>query len=215
MKSHGRVLVSLLAAAWLTAASAGLLVVADYDSKPGDPARPPQQWPGGVMLARSSTKPTVLMFLHPKCPCSRASLHELARLAHGQRDTLDMQVVFAQPNEVADDWAQSDLWESAVANSDFRVVIDHGGVLAKQFGAQTSGQALVYDLTGTLQFEGGITPGRGHAGDSFGRSVVQAIATGRVSSGPANCATYGCALSADARPIEKSVAGGSSDSLIR
>ncbi len=200
MTSRGRIVISLLSAAWLMAATAGLLLVADYDSKPGYPASPPQQWPSGVSLARNSSKPTVIMFLHPRCPCSRASLYELARLAHGERDKLDLHVVFAQPAEVAADWSQSDLWETAVANRDLQVVIDRGGVLAKQFGAKTSGQVLVYDRAGALQFEGGITPGRGHAGDSMGRSLVQAIAAGQVPERPPHCATFGCSLSANSMP---------------
>lgn len=178
------------------AATAGLLLVADYDSKPGHPAHPPQQWPNGVSLTRKSVKPTVMMFLHPRCPCSRASLYELARLAHGERGKLEGHVVFAQPVEAAADWSQSDLWETAVANRDLQVVLDRGGVLAKQFGVQTSGQVLVYDGAGVLQFEGGITSGRGHAGDSAGRSLIQAIAAGQASERPAHCATFGCSLSA-------------------
>ena len=150
MISRGRLTLSLLAAVWLIAATAGLLLVADYDSKPGPSARPPQHWPSGVSLTPHRSKATVLMFLHPRCPCSRASLFELARLAHDERDTLEMQVVFAQPEEVAVDWSQSDLWESAVANRDFRVIIDQGGTLAREFRVQTSGQALVYDRAGVL-----------------------------------------------------------------
>lgn len=178
------------------AATAGLLLVADYDSKPGHPACPPQQWPSGVSLARNPAKPTVMIFLHPRCPCSQASLYELTRLVHAERDKFEWHVVFVQPVEVAADWSQSDIWETAVANRDLQVVLDRGSVLAKQFGAQTSGQVLVYDRAGVLQFEGGITAGRGHVGDSAGRSLVQAIAAGQAPPRPAHCVTFGCSLSA-------------------
>ena len=203
MTSRGQLLLSLLTAVWLMSASAGLLLVADYDSKPGHPARPPQQWPSGVSLTRASTKPTVLMFLHPRCPCSRASLFELARLAHGTPDALDLHVVLVQPAEVTGDWSKSDLWEAAVANRDLQVSIDQGGELARQFGTQTSGQTLVYDRAGVLQFDGGITAARGHAGDSIGRSQIRLIAAGHVSDTPAKCATFGCPLSAKFQPVEE------------
>jgi len=196
MKSHGRIFLPLLSASWLMAATSGLLLLADYDSKPGHPACPPQQWPDGLRLARSSSKPTLMMFLHARCPCSRASLYELARLAHSERDRLDFYVLFAQPPEVATDWSHTALWENAVANGALHVVIDQDGLLAKQFAVKTSGQVLVYDCEGSLRFDGGITPGRGRAGDSFGRTIVRAIAAGQSTKAPVNCATFGCSLSA-------------------
>lgn len=200
MKCRGRIRLPLLAATWLLVATLGLLWLADYDSKPGHPATPPSRWPSRVSLARNSSKPTLLMFLHPRCPCSRASLYELARLPQSERDQLVLQVVFAQPMEVAADWSHTDLWKNAVANRNVQVVIDQGGLLAQQFGAKTSGQVLIYDRHGTLRFDGGITPGRGHTGDSFGRSIVRAIAVGHAPEKSANCATFGCLLLANSMP---------------
>lgn len=194
LPTQGPQFLSLVAVVWLLAATAGLLALANYNSKPGDPGQPPPHWPVGVSLTRQGAKPTLLMFLHPRCPCSRASLSELARLAVDERDRFDLAVVFVQPAGVAEDWSQADLWDTALANRDLHVVLDSGGVLARRFGAQTSGQVLLYDRAGVLQFDGGLTPGRGHVGDSFGRSRLQAIATGQVPASPATCATYGCPL---------------------
>lgn len=213
MKTRGRIGLALLSSTWLLAATVGLLWLADYDSKPGFPARPPREWPENVSLARNSAKPTVLMFLHPRCPCSRASLYELARLAHDERDQLEVLVLFAQPANVAADWLQADLVKKALANHDLRVVIDPGGLLANQFGAQTSGQILVYDRSGMLRFEGGITPGRGHAGDSFGRSIVRAIAAGQIREAPVHCVTFGCSLAAEPQSNLKSEVSEVSDFL--
>ena len=200
LKSRSRIFLVILSLTWLMASAVGMLLLADYDSKPGHPARPPRQWPSGVSLARNASKPTVLMFLHPRCPCSRASLSELARLAHGERDRLDVSVVFAQPSNVTAEWSQTELWKNAVANGDLHVAIDTDGSLTEQFGAKTSGQVLVYDCKGALRFEGGITPGRGHPGDSFGGSMVREIAAGQTADLPAHCATFGCALSANSVP---------------
>ena len=204
MKSRSRIYLAFLSLTWLMASAVGVLLLADYDSKPGHAASPPQQWPSGVSLARNSSKPTVLMFLHPRCPCSRASLSELARLAHGERDRLDVSVVFAQPSGVAAEWSQTELWKNAVANGDMHVAIDEDGLLTEQFGAKTSGQVLVYDCAGVLRFDGGITPGRGHRGDSFGHSIVRAIAAGQTAEFPEHCATFGCALSSNSMPADAS-----------
>ncbi len=196
MTSVKQTLLPLLSGAWLAATTVGLLMLADYDSQPGVRARAPQQWPRGVSLTLNPSRPTLLMFLHPRCPCSRACLSELARLAHTERDQLNLLIAFVQPSDVPADWSQSDLWKTAVANKNWQVLIDQNGSLAGQFGAKTSGQVLVYDAQGSLQFDGGITPGRGHAGDSIGHSIVQAIAAGHSPEQPTNCPTFGCPLSA-------------------
>jgi hypothetical protein len=57
----------------------------------------------------------------------------------------------------------------------------------------TSGHVAVYDRSGTLQFEGGITAGRGHEGPSDGADAALAALTGRrplISTAP----VYGCPL---------------------
>jgi hypothetical protein len=68
MKTREQRFVLLLSALWLLAATAGLLVLADYGSRPGTAGRPPQLWPSGVSLARNASQPTLVMFLHPRCP---------------------------------------------------------------------------------------------------------------------------------------------------
>ncbi len=52
---------------------------------------------------------------------------------------------------------------------------DDDGAEAKRFGAETSGQTLLYDERGTLAFSGGITGSRGHAGDNAGRASLLAL----------------------------------------
>jgi hypothetical protein len=195
MQRRGRIQLALLSAAWLLASATGLLLLADYDSKPGGAAHPPLQWPGGVSLQRNPLKPALILFLHPHCPCSRASVSELARLVRSHPGAFDIHVVFNRPAEVAVDWPQSDIWKSTSADPGLDVVVDHGGLLTGQFGVKTSGQVLIYDGRGSLRFNGGITAGRGHPGESVGGMLVKAIAEGRGTEGSAGCPTFGCPLS--------------------
>ena len=39
-----------------------------------------QRWPPSSQIPLDQTSPTLLLFLHPRCPCSRSSLAELERL---------------------------------------------------------------------------------------------------------------------------------------
>ena len=50
---------------------------------------------------------------------------------------------------------------------------DDDGAEARRFGAETSGQTLLYDARGALAFSGGITGARGHAGDNAGRASLR------------------------------------------
>ena len=52
---------------------------------------------------------------------------------------------------------------------------DDDGAEARRFGAETSGQTLLYDEHGALLFSGGITGARGHAGDNAGRASLVAL----------------------------------------
>jgi len=40
------------------------------------------------------------------------------------------------------------------------------------FGAETSGDVLLYDIHGAIAIQGGITGSRGHAGDNAGENTI-------------------------------------------
>jgi len=112
------------------------------------------------------------MFAHPRCPCTRASINELAVLMAQCEGKLNAHVAFFQPDDAKSDWSQTDLWFSASRIPDVEVFADEEGSEARRFGAATSGQVLLYDSDGELLFQGGITSARGHAGDNVGRSSI-------------------------------------------
>lgn len=115
--------------------------------------------------------------LHPRCPCSRATLRELALIMTRGRGRCAAYVVFANPEGDAE-WAATDLWDQAAAIPGVRLIRDDGDVEARRFGAETSGQAFLYGADGRLLFRGGITPGRGHSGDNLGRTAILSLLDG-------------------------------------
>ena len=48
-------------------------------SRPGGDPEAPARWPEASALVRNADGPTLVLFAHPKCPCTDASLAELAR----------------------------------------------------------------------------------------------------------------------------------------
>jgi len=104
-------------------------------------------------------------------------------------------VVFIKPAEFVDvaGWEQTDLWRAAVRIPGVQPVCDTFGEEALRFGVATSGQTLLYDPHGQLEFQGGITGSRGHCGINTGRSAV----TDLITTGAANTSqtqVFGCAL---------------------
>lgn len=179
---------------WLLAASAGLLWLARYESTPGVAASAPQRWPDASRIERVPSRPTLVMFAHPHCPCTRASIDELARLmTQVQGVAVDAYVVVLKPDGLGDEWDRTDLWRSAAAIPGVQVMDDDGGREGERFGAATSGQTLLYDAAGRLVFSGGITAARGHEGDNDGRSALVALLTTGVAA-QADTAVFGCPL---------------------
>jgi hypothetical protein len=165
----------------------------------------PARWPDDSSLARISRTPgraTIVMLAHPKCPCTRASIGELAALMTQLGDRATATVLFVAPNGVEQDWERSDTWSRASELRGVEVVRDTGGALAKQLGATVSGHTVVYDDGGALIFQGGITSARGHAGDNVGRSSIVALLsrTPRTSGTElARAPTFGCDLSGNSQ----------------
>lgn len=173
-------------------AALGFWKAISYDAKPGQPAVAAGHWPGSCGLAPEPGRATLVMMVHPGCPCSRASLSELSQLMTHYPEGVKSYVLFERPAGFTDAWEQTDLWKDADIDGVSRVKDEnHVGMLA--FGAKTSGQVLLYDASGVLRFSGGITGSRGHEGDNDGLAAIETfLRTGRISL--EQTPVYGCAL---------------------
>ncbi|HEV2970142.1 MAG TPA: hypothetical protein VGY55_09135 [Pirellulales bacterium] len=197
--------VALIVAAWCACVTIGLTAMLDYEMTPAPIAIPSGQWPATSKLAHDPRRPTLLMFVHPHCPCSRASLSEMNILASQCGDRVAVQIVFVRPAGFDDGWEQTDLFATAQRIRGARVLCDRDGLEATRFGATASGETLLFSREGRLMFQGGITPSRGHEGDNAGRATVTAL----IESGKADSnrsPVFGCALSNRCRPEEQSQA---------
>jgi hypothetical protein len=186
-------------ALWVPAVAFGIHVLWRYSTAAGRPAAPPLNWPASA-IPRQPGRPTLLLFAHPQCPCTRASLGELAIIMAHAGGQLDAQVFFYAPAHEAGAWARTALWQSASAIPGVRVFEDRAALAAQRFGTFTSGQTLLYDSQGRLLFNGGITAFRGHSGDNEGRGAVSALLRGEASGPvrlPVVSRVFGCSLRGD------------------
>jgi hypothetical protein len=186
---------------WAAAVAFGLSRLWRYEGTPNTPASPPLAWPADARLPRQADLPTLVLFAHPRCPCSRATIRELAKLMTDCGGRLTATVLVLRPVDVPDGWERTDLWDRAAAIPGVSVRCDAGGAESRRFGAATSGQTLLYAPDGRLLFAGGITESRGHEGDNAGRSAVISLVKGRNSATQsALTPVYGCPLFNESLP---------------
>ena len=178
---------------WLLAAGIGFVWILNYQSTSGAAGIAPEHWPTGTQITLDSQRDTLVMFAHPQCPCTRASMEELNRLLARTEGKVVVQVFFFKPDKFSGDWVHSDLWKSAAAIPGVVVREDPNGAQARLFGAETSGDVLLYDTHGRLLFNGGITGSRGHAGDNAGENTIIARLQGQEAS-LKQTPVYGCSL---------------------
>jgi hypothetical protein len=184
---------ALFMLAWLGGLLFGLGRIWRYESTPGPPAQAISAWPAGSRIPRTPGHASLILFAHPHCPCTRATLNEFARLLAGSRIPLTACVLFSSPVGAPPDWDRTPLVRQADSIPGVSIVMDRGETEARRLGAVTSGHAMLFDPEGRRLFSGGITLGRGHEGENGGSSSLSRLLSGG-SPGQKDSPVYGCAL---------------------
>jgi len=161
---------------WLAAVTWGSVALVRYESAAGPDRVAPTDWPSGSKIARTGDAPTLVIFVHPECPCTRASLGELERILARCPGRVRAFVVVVDETGFA--MEATPIWRAASAVQGVNVLLDPKGMEARIFQAMTSGRTLLYSAAGRLLFAGGITAARGHAGDNEGSAAVSALLRG-------------------------------------
>ena len=177
---------------WLSAAIAGTRVLMKYESTPGARGETPLTWPTRSSIPFHRGQPVLVMFAHPRCPCTHASIDELNRLLT-RCQSLPVHVLFTKPSSTSVEWTQTASWKTAEAIPGVNVLVDPDGREAQRFGAESSGYVVVYDKQGHLIFHGGITAGRGVVGENAGEQLISKLLS---EERPAVASTpvFGCSL---------------------
>lgn len=179
---------------WVFLIAVGLVILWNYETAPGKQGVAATDWPDNTQVRLSKTKPTLLMFAHPHCPCTRASIYQLSRIMTYAKDKVSANVLFFKPTDFSDDWVKTDQWYSAAEIPGVSVFRDDGGEQSKIFGSATSGQVYLYDINGRLIYSGGITSSRGSSGDNIGASAVISLLTSTDGSVISQNPVFGCPL---------------------
>lgn len=166
---------------WAAAVAGGFAALHAYQLAPGRADLAPSSQP-------AAGRPSVLVFLHPHCPCTPAAVRNLGPVLERHPVRVTVYVLDADPRG-----SENGRLAAALPGAD--VIADPDGSAARRFGAKTSGHVLVYDAGGALVFAGGVTAGRGHPGANPGLDAVAAHLAGRP--GAASAPVFGCPLTDD------------------
>jgi hypothetical protein len=195
--------IALCAIVWVAAVAFGGRVLFQYENTPGRVGVLPPEWPV-TQIERATDRPTLVMVAHPHCPCTGASIGELAQIMARFQGKVEAYVLLVKPKESGRDWEETSLRRSAEAIPGVKVIVDHDGVEAGRFGAETSGHTLLFGPDGHLLFSGGLTASRGHAGVNAGENALLALLNHQT---PAQDRTliFGCSLMNSARTESKAL----------
>jgi hypothetical protein len=182
-----------LLSAWLLGVLAGVCIFCRYTLIAGAPAQAPLHRLENSTLPRAQGRDTLVMVVHPQCPCSRASMSELAALAADCKNQVSIDILFAEVPGLVENTEETALWQAAAQIPGATLIADKKGALTHKLGATTSGQVFLYDADGALRFSGGITGSRGHAGNNTGRLAIEAVLRNQVPS-TVTTPVFGCAL---------------------
>lgn len=163
-----------------------------------------EHWPPEADVVLAEDRPTLLFFVHPRCPCTRASVHELARVLTGRgladsrlpRLTVVASVAPGPDGDTAA-WRDTDLLASARSLPHADVAFDVAREEAARFGAVSSGAVALYATDGRRLFFGGVTSARGHEGDSAGSEALWRLLAGELEIAEPPTPVFGCRLRAD------------------
>jgi hypothetical protein len=178
---------------WATVLTLGFGSILSYQMRAGPAATAGETWPGTARLPFDRHRSNLVLFAHPHCPCSAASLEELKIVLTEAEGKIYPTICFFAPPGVPADWTETKLMRAARAIPGMNVVVDRDGSITEKFGAMTSGQVLLFDAQGRRLFAGGITGARGHAGWNRGRAWLVALARGEACV-PEGIPVFGCAL---------------------
>jgi hypothetical protein len=148
-----------------------------YSGSPGKSSTILGAWPSSSKLSRPKHD-HIVMFIHPGCSCSKASVSELSRLMSKASD-LTVQVVVMKSAKLEKLFDKNPLIEAVKKIPRTKIIYDQDGIEANLFHAETSGLTNLYNKKAELVFTGGLTMARGHEGGSEGKDAILSYLQGQ------------------------------------
>src|SRR5262249_36879308 len=143
--------------------------------------------------------PALLVFLHPHCPCSRATVDEIAGVLARCPGPVSVRAFLPAPPAPAEGWADTPL-RADLPPLSAPEAPDAPGPPAHPSGARPPGPPVASSADGRLPFRGGVPAGRGPRGPNPGREALLAALRDGLPSPPSP--VFGCPLFPSPEPDE-------------
>ena len=192
MSRRSVILLAASSALWLGCVATGLCALQHYSAVAGA-AAPTRNATKFFSAHRQPDRPLLVMAVHPKCPCTRASLAELGDLLARSRGSCDALLLQYHPEASSPGWNE-DVMPRQLGGVTVRTLLDRGGRIGSALGAVTSGHVVLVDARGIERFGGGITLSRGHRGRAPAQDTILQILAGE-NVAAVTSPVFGCALS--------------------
>jgi len=176
---------------WLGCIAAHFCALQHYSAKEGA-AHTPRDPDEFFAAHRQPDRPLLVMAVHPRCPCSDASLAELGDLLARSGGKCDALLVQYHPADQTSGWL-ADSAPQRLGGVRVEVLLDVGGKIASALGAATSGHIVFADAQGKIRFTGGLTTSRGHRGRAPAQDAILKLLSGSKTDA-CSAPVYGCAL---------------------
>ncbi len=124
-----------------------------------------------------SSEYSLILFLHPKCSCSRATIRELKSVLSRAPQAYQLTVVMYCPEEKPESWTEGVNERLARRLGPRKWVVDSGELFSRNH-ILDSGHVLCFDRNQELRFSGGVTVSRPHEGPNQARLALARILDG-------------------------------------
>lgn len=181
------------AVVWLVLIAIGFRSIHAYESTPGVDGSSPGSWPLDSVLRPSPCRVDIVVAVHPRCPCTRASLETLGSIVRDKPSLATVRLLIYRPVGSSQDWTEPGRARGSAAVPGAVAIDDPGGFEAARFGLATSGAAAVFDRKGRLQYVGGFNVARGSSEPSAGADALASILLGRAPD-RSSCGAFGCPM---------------------
>src|SRR4051794_9783921 len=103
---------ALVGIAWLIAIGGGFAVLHRYQSTPGSVEASPVCWPLEIPLALEPDRLTVVLAIHPRCSCTRATARALEQLQTTHPGRARLNVLVFKPINTDEKWTSTSTTKS-------------------------------------------------------------------------------------------------------
>ncbi len=146
-----------------------------------------------IDIIGDASKPTIVFFYHPHCPCTRATIRNIERALTNCLCNPRIIAFAFIPEGKSESWIESDTTRKLRTFKGTQVYPDQAGLITRKFRVVTSGHILVYDRDKQLVFSGGVTSSRGHEGTCNAIEAFLHAANGEVHSS-IEYPAFGCSI---------------------